>query len=275
MNHINVSADGGSIAVEVAGEGPLVVCSPAMGDTRGAYDILSADLVTAGYRVARMDLRGHGDSSAGFTSYGDEESAGDIIAVIEELGGGRALIAGASMSAAAAAIAAARRPELVAGLVLICPFLRGGTSAAARSIMHLALARPWGPAVWRAYSTKLWPGLGDKAGERADQLTTLLTRPGRWAAFHATTATDHGVVAPWLPRVQAPVLVVIGDQDPDWPDPLAEATWVASNFAESELLSVPGAGHAPMLERPETVTPAVRRFADGLRATGVLGGTDA
>jgi len=39
----------------------------------------------------------------------------------------------------------------------------------------------------------------------------------------------HSVVAPWLGRVQAPVLVVMGDADPDWKDPLVEAAWVASN----------------------------------------------
>ncbi len=52
----------------------------------------------------------------------------------------------------------------------------------------------------------------------------------------------------------------MGEADPDWKDPLAEARWVASNFAGCEVLSVPSAGHAPMLERPEIVSPAVLRF---------------
>ncbi len=33
----------------------------------------------AGYRVASTDLRGHGDSDATFTSYGDVETAGDLL----------------------------------------------------------------------------------------------------------------------------------------------------------------------------------------------------
>ena len=83
------------------------------------------------------------------------------------------------------------------------------------------------------------------------------------------------MVAPWLDRVQAPVLVVIGDADPDWKDPLAEGAWVASNFADAETLVVPGAGHAPMLERPEIVSPVVEHFLTRVHEEGVSGIEDA
>lgn len=263
-----VETDGGKLAVEVEGEGPLVICSPAMGDTRDAFAPFAAHLVACGHRVARVDLRGHGDSTARFNHYGDEASADDLLTVIEALGGGSAVLAGASMSAAAVVIAAARRPEKVGGLVLIGPFLRNGSGKMMRWTLHAALARPWGPTIWRYYATKLWPGLGDRASERAATTTSLLTRPGRWAAFHATTATDHSVVALWIGRVQAPVLVVMGDADPDWKDPLAEAKWVASNFIDVETITVPGAGHAPMLERPEIVNPAMSKFLERVRLGG-------
>jgi pimeloyl-ACP methyl ester carboxylesterase len=39
------------------------------------------------YWVACTDLRGHGGSETTFTSYGDEGTAGDVTAVIGELGG--------------------------------------------------------------------------------------------------------------------------------------------------------------------------------------------
>ena len=35
-----------------------------MGDLRSVYRFLAPELVGAGYRVATMDLRGHGDSDA-------------------------------------------------------------------------------------------------------------------------------------------------------------------------------------------------------------------
>ncbi len=260
-----IDTDGGQLALDTDGDGPLVICSPAMGDTRDAFAPLAAHLVADGYRVARVDLRGHGDSSARFDRYGDEATASDLLTIIDTLGGGPAVLAGASLSAAAAVIAAARRPEQVAGLVLLGPFLRNGASDTMRRIMQVALARPWGPLIWRGYAAKLWPGLGDQARHRAATTTASLTRPGRWPAFQATAATDHRVVAPWFARVQAPVLVVMGEADPDWKNPLAEAAWVASNFTNAATVAVPGAGHAPMLERPDIVGPAVSRFLQQLR----------
>ncbi len=266
-----VKTDGGELAVEVEGDGPLVICSPAMGDTRDAFGPLAAHLVARGYRVARIDLRGHGDSSARFNRYGDEAIAEDFLTLIEKLGGGPAILAGASLSAGAAVIAAGRRPEQVAGLILLGPFLRNGISEMMRSIFKLALLRPWGPVLWRAQSAKLWPGLGDKASVRAAITIASLTRPGRWAAFQATVSgADHRVVAPWISRVKAPVLVVIGDADPDWKDPLGEAKWVASNFADAETLTVAGAGHAPMFERPEIVGPTVLKFLEKVRTGGAF-----
>jgi pimeloyl-ACP methyl ester carboxylesterase len=77
----------GRIGYDVAGDGSLVVLVPGMGDLRAGYRFLAPALRAAGYRVACTDLRGHGDSDATFASYGDEETAGDVIALIEELGG--------------------------------------------------------------------------------------------------------------------------------------------------------------------------------------------
>ncbi|WP_375429185.1 alpha/beta fold hydrolase [uncultured Sphingomonas sp.] len=257
-----VGTAGGELAVEVAGDGPLIICSPALGDTRDAFAPLAAHLAACGYRVARVDLRGHGDSSVGFDRYGDEAIADDFLTLIDVLGRGEpAILAGASLSAGAAVIAAGRRPDQVAGLVLLGPFLRNGMGDAMLRVLRAAFMRPWGPFVWRAYAAKLWPGLGAKAGERAAASTVSLTRPGRWPAFRATFAgADHRAVAPWIDRVRAPVLVVMGEADPDWKNPRDEAEWVASNFADVELIMVPDAGHAPMFERPAVVNPAVARF---------------
>lgn len=255
MDISQVQVDGGRLAVEVRGQGPLVVCSPAMGDERDAFEPLAGRLVTAGYRVALVDLRGHGDSDTSFAEYGDRATANDLVAVIERLGKGPAVIAGASMSAGAAIIAAGERPDLVSALVLLGPFARNG-NAALGMLLRVLLARPWGPAVWRGYSASLWPGLGVGARERAAHLSRRLARPGRWRAFSRTTRVDHSVVAPFLTRVTAPALVVMGEADPDWKDPAAEAAWLAGELS-ADVQLVPGVGHAPMLEAPDVVADRV------------------
>src|SRR3972149_5757052 len=77
----------GRIAYDVVGDGPLVVCVPGMGDPRSVYRFLSPVLVDAGFRVAPLDLRGHGDSDATFRAYDDVAAGRDILALVAELGG--------------------------------------------------------------------------------------------------------------------------------------------------------------------------------------------
>lgn len=62
----------------------------------------------------------------------------------------------------------------------------------------------------------------------------------------------------------------MGDKDPDWRKPLQEAEWVASNFQDSKIITAQGAGHAPMLERPEIVGQGVLEFLDKLRSNGAF-----
>ncbi len=121
----------GRIGYDVGGDGPLVVLVPGMGDLRSAYRFTAPALRGAGYRVACTDLRGHGESNTTFSSYGDVETAGDIIALIEELDDS-AVVVGNSMGADAAAYAAADRPDLINGLVLVGPFVRNGKTTAMR-----------------------------------------------------------------------------------------------------------------------------------------------
>src|ERR1700683_3368513 len=102
----------GRIGYDIAGGGALVVLVPGMGDLRAAHRFLAPALRETGYRVACTDLRGHGDSDATFSSYGDEETAGDVVALIEELGG-PAVIVGNSMAAGSATIVAADCPAIV------------------------------------------------------------------------------------------------------------------------------------------------------------------
>jgi pimeloyl-ACP methyl ester carboxylesterase len=145
----------GRVGYEVVGDGPLVVLVPGMGDLRSAYRFLAPALQGAGYRVACTDLRGHGDSDASFSSYGDVETAGDMVELIVKLGG-PAVVVGNSMGAGAAVCAAADRPELISGLVLVGPFVRNAkTDAIQRALLRVAMTPVWAASAWRSYMPKL------------------------------------------------------------------------------------------------------------------------
>ena len=68
----------GRIGYDVAGDGPLAVLVPGMGDLRAAYRFLSPALRDAGWRVACTDLRGHGDSDTLVLDVATSELATDI-----------------------------------------------------------------------------------------------------------------------------------------------------------------------------------------------------
>ena len=71
--------DGGTLAYELSGTtGTLLVPTHGMGDSRTAYRFLIPRLMDAGYRVAALDLRGHGESSVGWAGYTRTDIAGDL-----------------------------------------------------------------------------------------------------------------------------------------------------------------------------------------------------
>ncbi len=170
----------GTIAYDDTGSGPLVVCAPSMGDVRGEYRFLAPQLVAAGYRVVTMDLRGLGESSTGWADYSVAGVGSDLVALITALDAGPAVIAGCSMAAGAAVWAAAEAPELVAGLVLLGPFVRGATSRQNRLLYSALFARPWGP--------------GRLAALLLDPLPHAQT--GRLRRVHGSAALESGTSGP-------------------------------------------------------------------------------
>lgn len=246
---------------DLEGDGPLIVAIPGMGDLRRTYRHLVPALVGAGFRVATMDLRGHGDSDATFTAYDDEAAASDVAALAELLGG-PAILVGNSMGAGAATLVAAQRPDLVGGLVLIGPFVRNPKAGRATLLMFRAMTGgPWATRVWASYLPTLYPGRRDEDFQTHRRaIVESLRRPGHRSAFSATTRTTHAPVEAVLDRVQAPTLVVMGTRDPDFPDPAAEAAFVADRLCGRAVL-IDGAGHYPHAEFPERTTPAIVAFA--------------
>jgi pimeloyl-ACP methyl ester carboxylesterase len=255
----------GRISYDVAGFGPLVILVPGMGDLRSGYRYLTPALLAAGYRVASTDLRGHGESDTTFISYGDVQTAGDVAALVDELGG-PAVIVGNSMGAGAAVLVAADHPGLVSGLVLVGPWVRNGAkSALPRALFRLFVARPWAAAAWKSYLPKLYAGRRPEDFEEyRDRLVANLHRPGYTKAFSLTARTDHAPAEARLGDVAAPVMVVMGELDPDFKDPTAEANWIGEKV-RGEVVMVPEAGHYPQSQQPAITSDAVVRFLRSIR----------
>src|SRR5499425_18993 len=262
---------GGRIAYDVDGSGPLVVLSHGIGVRRQDYRFLAPILVQAGYRVANADLRGHGESSMGWPAINNTDVAGDLLALIDHLGG-PAVIIGYSISGGAATIAAATRPEQVSGIVEINPFTRkvqyslGGLLRVRRYrrcaflLGGTRMFRSLG--LWLRYLDLAYPAKPADYDGYMSALAAKLREPGRMAEFMKTFKSTPAGACAQLPNVRCPALVIMGTLDPDFAGPQAEgdAVVAAMPAGAGTVAMVDGAGHYPHAQSPEAVAELVIPF---------------
>ncbi|MFF4479149.1 alpha/beta fold hydrolase [Streptomyces sp. NPDC001520] len=266
-----LAVDGGTIAYEVAGSGPLIVLAHGMGDSRAAYRAVIPPLVAAGYRVAAVDLRGCGESSAGWPAWSRTAIAGDLLAVIRHLGG-PALLVGHSISGGAATIAAAREPSLITAVVELAPFTRKQSMRLGdlrvkrfrQGMLRLLGTGVFGSVpLWRSYLDVAYPGVKPADWtERLGRVDSLMREPGRMKALQGmgrSAPTDAGAQ---LGNVRCPVLVVMGTLDPDWADPHAEGSAIVEALPSDlgHLEMIDGAGHYPHDQFPDQVVSLMLAF---------------
>jgi 3-oxoadipate enol-lactonase len=123
MREITITRDGVELRGDEAGEGIPVALLHGLTATRRYVVMGSRSLERSGHRLIAYDARGHGRSSpaAARDEYGYEDLGRDLIAVLDERGIERAVLAGASMGAHTLLWTALHAPERVAGLVVITP----------------------------------------------------------------------------------------------------------------------------------------------------------
>lgn len=267
MSTLFLQRPGGTLAYDdTGGDGHLVIMVPGLGDLRHEYRLLAPKLTAAGYRVVTLDLRGHGESSTGWSDYSVVAVGRDILALIEHLNAGPAVIVGTSFAAGAAVWAAAEQPAALDGLVLIGAFVRDHPQRPAqKAVIKVLFAGPWKVRAWDWYYASLYPTQppADFADYR-EQLRHNLAEPGRFTALTTMMRLPKADAADRLEQVHAPTLVVMGEKDPDFPDPAAEARFIADRL-NGEVLLVPGAGHYPHAEMPNQVAPVLLRFLEQTR----------
>lgn len=273
---VDGSINGGRIAYDVTGEGPLVVLAHGMGDNRNAYRFLVPALAEAGYRVAATDLRGHGESSTGWSSYTRTDTAGDLLALVRHLAGDSnspAVIVGHSFAGGSATIAAAQAPELVSAVVEIAPFTRvpkisyGAFLTNSRyrkgGLRLIATALTGSVGAWTSYLNVAFPG--PKPADYAQAIAALqanLREPGRMKAVQQMGKSQPSDAEAKLASIRCPALVIMGSLDSDWADPKAEGDTIVAAMPAGlgRAVMIEGAGHYPHTQFPDQVAAVMLPF---------------
>lgn len=104
-----------TLRVEVTGSGPPVLCVPGWPELASSFDHQVAHLAGRGYRVAALDVRGYGGSSAPpeVERYTLRELSGDVAAVATALDDGPVVLVGHDWGAPIAWTTAIRHPQSV------------------------------------------------------------------------------------------------------------------------------------------------------------------
>ena len=266
MNTQFLAHEEGKLAyTDYGGTGDLVLMFPGMGALRQEYRYLAPELVKAGYHAVAVDLRGQGESSAQWSAYDVPSVGNDILALIDHFGGEPAHLIGTSFSPAAMVWAAVETPELVKSLTLIGAFVRDPkVNPLMQGVMWVMMNNPWRVQAWRRFYPTMYPNQKpDDFDDYLNQLTSNLKEKGRFDAVKAFGSTSRKPSETRLTRVQPPTLIVMGTDDPDFPDPIAEANYIVEQTG-GQLALIEGAGHYPQTEMPDKTTPVIVEFLQGV-----------
>ena len=222
-------------------------------------------------RVAVVDLPGHGLSTItnDAHAFGFEHTVDAVAAAIDRHRLGPAHVVGYSMGGRVALGLAVRHPGHVASLSLIgaSPGLSDPVERAARRRSDNELADDLledglTAFVDRGMASPLFASqvrLG--ADALADARTQRLANDPDGLAGSLRGAGTGAQPSYWhdLAGIAAPVLLVVGDEDPKF---RAIAMRMAAGLIRSAIEVVPGAGHAAHLENPDHVRAAITELVD-------------
>ena len=235
---------------------PLVLLH-GLTDSHRSYEPVLAALPDS-IRAVAITARGHGDAGKPETGYDAASMAADVIAVMDALGIGRAIVAGHSMGSWTARRIAAGYPERVLGVVLAGAFASFHDKPEISALLEEfdTLGDPIDPAYAREWQDST---LARPVPETFMEMIVEETckPPARvWQAALQGLIDDRLEPAG---SVTAPALLCWGQRDAFVPD--ADQERLLARIPDVELRVYEGGGHALHWERPERFAADLAEFA--------------
>lgn len=211
----------------------------------------------AAYRtVIGIDQRSHGHSPDGDWTLSYQLMADDTAAIIRQLGLGAVDVVGISDGGNIALLLARDHPDLVRRMVVSGANLRSGLTPQQAQEQHALPADALATKLKRiedAVPENFRPDYNRVSPDGPDHWNTLLRKDYfMWIEPVVIEPAD-------LKKIQAPVLVMAGDNDFT---SLEETIEIYRDLPHAQLMIVPGCNHGTFRNRPGLVNFAVREFLD-------------
>ena len=257
----SVEIRGTRLHYELVGEGePLALLNGVMMTTQSWH--LQTAALGESYRCLLHDFRGQLLSDKPEEPWTMEDHAADFQALLDHLEIDRCHLVGTSYGGEVALIFAATRPERVASLAVISSVSEIGpeldravavwadaASNAPESLYRVALPHNFSPGFVAANPKVIEMGEERLRGCPPEVFPAFVRLIEAFRALDVTAS---------LERIACPTLVVVGGADRLKPPRYSRL--IAERIPGAEYLSIPGAGHAVILERPDEINRALLEF---------------
>ncbi len=232
----------------------------------------------AGYSYLTPDLPGHGHDHSYGNSYGNSYGTGAEVDAYtldalarhhEDRLARRTVLTGWSLGGMVALTLTRRRPERIAGLVLIGATPRFTTAPGWPHALDPAVLADFSTALENDAEATLrrFLALQSQGCPGARSLTRRLRALAEDAPPPRASALAGGLdilrsadLRDLLNEIHCPVLLIHGERDPVVPAAAARA--MAARLADARLHLLPGAGHAPFLSHARHCHELIQAFCD-------------
>jgi 3-oxoadipate enol-lactonase len=237
-------------------DGPVVCFTHSLSSDSGMWAEQLPPLLAAGFRVLRVDMRGHGGSDPVEGDYTMHQLADDVASVIEALGMDRVHYIGLSIGGMIGQAFAINHGGKLRSMMLC------DTLAATQPDAKAA----WAPRIAAATTAKSLAPLADGTMERWFTPAFKARNPGRWTQIRDTIVgtTARGFLgcaaaildfdfAARLPALKIPTLVVCGADDQGTPPEGNKR--IAALIPAARYEEIADARHLPNVEHPGVFNP--------------------
>jgi 3-oxoadipate enol-lactonase len=226
-----------------------------------------SSLVHRGYQVILPDLAGHGRSAPATAATTVRDFTRDICALMDSLQLQRATLCGLSLGGMVAQQMAIEHPDRVDGLIVAntrATFAEARYEGVIAGWIQL-FEQPDGP---RKRLQSVWPIMLNEAFRAsAAGRATLAAWSDVLGSVPGSSLSNvaRGMVAfdlrDRLREIQAPTLVIAGEQDKLFPP--AESREISDGIAGARFAVIPGAGHLSSLDSADAFNALLCEFVEG------------